>query len=107
MGLYSTIKTAARCGNCKWEGEVEIQFKYGNLYAHEYSVGDPVIWGRTQVGEPGLTRVVVEGVGTCPRCDAEINCNIYVDHDVIQKVEISHGEYDYFHGEGDYVILER
>lgn len=107
MGLYSTIKTAVRCGNCGWEGEAEIQFKYGNLYSHEYSVGDPVVWGRTQVGEPGLTRVVVEGVGACPRCDTEVICDIYLVHDVIQKVQTSHSEHNYFHGEEDYVILER
>lgn len=105
MGLYSTIRTLLRCGQCGHEGEVEVQFKYGNLWAHEYTVGDAIIWGRTQVGDSSEVLVAAIGIAGCPTCDQDVYFDVLIDCGRIRSVQSSSGKYDYHHGEGDYVIL--
>lgn len=79
--------------------------KYGNLWAHAYRIGDSILWGRTQVGDPTEVLVSALGMGGCPACDGETFFDIVIAHGRIRSVQPSSGEYDYHHGEGDYVIL--
>jgi hypothetical protein len=106
MGLYSTVSAEVQCQTCGWHGEAKIQFHYGNLYDNEYVVGSPIVWGRTQVGESGHAKVVAEGVGECPHCGADLDFDVFVEHDIITSVQASSGKYDYFQAGGDYVVLE-
>ena len=105
MGLYSTIWAPLQCNCCGFESEVDVQFKYGNLWVHEYMVGDSIAWGRTQVGEPSEIRVAALGTASCPRCHEEACFDVIIERGRIKSVQSSRGEYDYHHGEGDYVII--
>lgn len=105
MGLFSRTNVQMTCASCGWSGVVEVQFEYGNLYNHVYAVGDPIVWGRTQVGDPSERRVVVEGIAVCPKCNTEKLFDIYIEDGRLRAIEPASGKYDYHHGEGNYVIL--
>lgn len=104
MGMYSTIQAPLVCKRCGLESQVEVQFKYGNLWLHTYNVGDVIVWGRTQVGDASEVAVAALGVGGCPACDDEAQFDVLIDHGRIASVAPSTGQHDYFHN-GDYVVL--
>ena len=106
MGLFSTIKVAAKCSECCQIGVSEVQFKYGNLWIHEYGLGSEIVWGRTQVGDLREAKVAVEGIGECSSCKVDLYFDIIVEAGVIQSVGQRSGKYDYFRGEGNYFILD-
>jgi hypothetical protein len=106
MALYSTIETNFQCSSCDWIGPVEVQFKYGNLWDHTYTIGSPIVWGRTQIGDPAEHRVSAQGLVVCPGCSTETCFDILIEGGVIKSVTPDSGEYDYHHGEGHYVILK-
>jgi hypothetical protein len=105
MGLYNTITTSMQCSHCGWNGEVEVQFKYGNLHDHEYGIGSRIVWGRTEIGNEAERCVAVEGIAACPQCGQEPLFDIIIDGGIIRSVEPSSGRFDYHHGEGHYVII--
>jgi len=69
--------------------DVEIQFRYGDVWQHEYRVGDVLRWGGNDVGAPGQSMVRVEGIaGPCPSCGAaDLEYDILIEADVIRAVE--------------------
>jgi len=105
--MYNSLFTEFECGECGWSGTGEMQFKYGNLRRNEYVIGSKIIWGRVQVGESVETAVVADAVAICPRCHAMHDCDIFIRNGQIVRAERSTGAYDYVHGEGFYVILEK
>lgn len=107
MAHYNEVAANITCAKCGYIGPAQVQFKYGNLYRHNYKVGDHIIWGTTQVGDPSERSVVVQGIAPCPSCGAQSDFDIYIDDGVIRSVEPSTGGYDYHHGEGFYVIVDR
>lgn len=84
---------------------MEVQFKYGNLWTHEYEVGDSIAWGRTQVGDPAEVLVAALGIAGCSKCDFDAKFDVIIERGRIRAVQPSSGAYDYHHGHGDYVIL--
>ncbi|MBK8256729.1 MAG: hypothetical protein IPK82_29165 [Polyangiaceae bacterium] len=72
-----------------------VQFKYGNVHDHEYKVGNRVIWGRPQIGDPKERRVVVQGIAGCPTCDKDNFFDILIIDSVIKDVMPQSGLYDY------------
>jgi hypothetical protein len=105
MGLYSVVRCRKVCHQCGTDVIFAIQFKYGNLYAHEYEVGDLIVWGRTQVGDPNEAKVAVQGIGTCPACGNELDFDIVISSGVIRSVAVSQGAYDYRGALEGYVVL--
>jgi hypothetical protein len=106
MGLYSTIETNFQCSRCDWKGPIEVQFKYGNLWNHKYTIGSRIVWGRTQIGDPADRLVSVQGIAACPRCNLEIFFDILIEGGVIRAMTPASGKYDYSYGEGHYLILD-
>ena len=103
--MYSTTRGSLACSSCGWSGEVEVQFTYGNLYAHDYRVGDAIVWGSTQVGDPSEKRVAAEGITSCPGCRAEALFDVIIVDGTLEAVEPSTGRFDYARGEGNYVVF--
>jgi hypothetical protein len=106
MGMYSEIRAQLQCDYCGSTNEVRVQFKYGNLYDHEYAVGDKIVWGRFQVGDPSERRVVARGIAGCPKCGQNAYFDILIENGCVRSVIPANGLYDYHHGEGNYVVLE-
>lgn len=48
-----------------------MQFRFGNMRAHVYQLGDAVIWGAPQEGERSARHVLVRGDGVCHACRAD------------------------------------
>jgi hypothetical protein len=89
---------------------VVVQFKYGNTWQFEYTVGDELRWGGNQIGVPGKTCVVLEGVSEhpCPNCgyDGEWNLDVLVKDDRLVSAETSTGRYDFAKAEQTFVVLD-
>jgi rubredoxin len=103
---YNEVEANVACPGCGRAEPLQVQFKYGNLYRHRYVVGDQIIWGDTQIGDPSEREVVVYGVSSCPSCGVNKDFDIHIDGGVIRSVEPSRGIYDYHHGEGFYVVID-
>jgi hypothetical protein len=94
MAAYNTLRAVAPCPNCGVSIEVEIQFRYGNVWQQEYKIGDVLRWGGNDVGVPGQNLVRVEGIaGPCPHCGtSDLEYDIVIEKDVIRAVEPVAGE---------------
>ena len=40
MGAFNTVRILGTCPSCKNEVNLEVQFKYGDVWQHHYQVGD-------------------------------------------------------------------
>lgn len=107
MGTFNSVLWVGPCSNCSEIVGREVQFRFGETWQHEYSVGERIVWGRADVGEPGLSVVVVEGFAlACPNCGEELGeCEILVESDRLKGVRELTGRYDF--GELGYVELDR
>ena len=63
MGAFNEVEGDAVCSHCGLNARFVVQFKYGDTWQLEYRLGDKLRWGGNDEGEPGLPRVVVEGIG--------------------------------------------
>ncbi|HTX78521.1 MAG TPA: hypothetical protein VMC62_02585 [Longilinea sp.] len=69
MGAFNTVMSEQKCSNCGIVSEFAVQFKYGEVWQHEYVLGDRIIWGKGNIGNQEYKKVVVDGVGEpCPNC---------------------------------------
>ena len=108
MGLFNTVETRVSCP-CGNEENLEVQFRYGDVYQHHYQVGDVIQWDpktpSTNVGAPGHSKVVVEGFKLCPVCEAELEFEIWLEKDKIVAVKPATGVYDFFENQ-DFIVIE-
>ena len=63
MGAFNVVKGTSSCPNCGQVVVFDVQFKYGDTWQYVYRLGDTLRWGGNDIGEPGFSRVLVEGVG--------------------------------------------
>lgn len=107
MGLYSVAQHEQRCPRCEAHVRFDAQFKYGNLYAHTYRVGDRIVWGRTQVGDPSERRVAVSGIGVCAACGSELDFDVIIADGALESVHDRDGSYDYRDAAEGYLVIAR
>ena len=105
MGLYNEVRVRQACPQFGIIAIFDVQFKYGSLYAHECVVGDSIVWGRTQFGDPNESKVVVSGIGSCSACGNELDFDVMISSGVIRSVAVSRGAYDYRGAAENYVVL--
>lgn len=109
MGAFNTVTAAAVCPNCDVEVSVPVQFKYGSTWQHDYAIGDALRWGGNDVGTPGHSHVVVEGIADapCPNCgyDEEWRLYVHVKGDQIASVETATGAYDFTKEGRTFIVL--
>ena len=43
---------SVECSNCHQTVEKAIQFKYGDCWQHDYTIGDRLAWGGNDRGNP-------------------------------------------------------
>ena len=69
MGLFNTLTTETKCANCQKLSVFELQFKYGETWQYNYTIGDIITWGKVNVGLPHCQRVRIEAISNkCPHC---------------------------------------
>lgn len=101
MSLFNTLKTQVSCLSCGAVTLQNIQFKYGDTYQHEYSLGDEILWSNSQPnndwGCASDEHVVVEGLGEkCSTCLGSFPVfDIFVRKNVIEKVKNHSDEFDF------------
>lgn len=100
MGAFNTLVLKQACPACGRKIELRIQFKYGDTWQYEYSLGDLVRWGGNDIGRPGQKHVVVDGVAEdCPACDHELpDYEVHIENDCIARVVPQAGRYDFAAG---------
>ncbi len=62
MGAFNVIKINHVCKSCKINVMIQVQFKYGDIWQYEYSLGDSLKWGGNDTGVSGRRKVIVDGV---------------------------------------------
>jgi hypothetical protein len=108
MGAFNTVTIDYKCQKCGQMISMIIQFKYGDVWQHQYRVGDMIKWNKNNVGEPGHKRVVIEAFSEdCPICgNLGQDFEVWLENDRIIDVKPSGGEFDFVHREEPYIILE-
>lgn len=100
MGAFNTVAMILECSNCHETVEKQIQFKYGDCWQHEYSVGDRLTWGGNDEGQPGVQRVRVRAMaGACPNCQCLGHewFEVVIKRDVITSVRPSTAMPEFFY----------
>lgn len=108
MGAFNVVKIPEKCKNCGQNIERRVQFKYGEVWQHEYTVGDELIWGANNLGNPQFTQVVVDGAGEdCPNCRSfGEDYEIWVTNGKLSDVKRATGQYDFVKTHGEYILVK-
>ncbi len=111
MGAFNVVTIKEKCSACGNFVELRIQFKYAEVWQHEYEPGDSLIWSKRRFGndgEPGHKRVVVDAVAeNCPVCDAEgPDYEVWLENDRIVAVKPFSGKFDFVRFHETYIIVE-
>ena len=111
MGAFNIVSASANCPRCHQRVEVAVQFKYGDVWQHEYRIMDELKWGSTtDIGKPGLEHVVLDGEGeSCPVCryDGDWGFYVYIERDRIVEVQPADGRYDFVTSGSSYIVLKK
>jgi hypothetical protein len=95
MGTFNVLTAPVACRSCQQVYQERIQFKFGDLWQHEYVLGDELLWDRNNEGEPGVAHVVVLGISeldACPHCglaylaDEEPEYDLHIVENVLCSV---------------------
>ncbi|MEU4694709.1 hypothetical protein [Actinoplanes sp. NPDC023714] len=104
---FNVVTIDETCPVCANPIRRRVQFKYGELRAHEYELGDVLRWGVNEEGVPAKL-VLVEGVPEeCPACgdDPEWVYEIVIRDNVIESA--TRGTTDPFaEADNNYIIVE-
>jgi hypothetical protein len=86
---------------------LKIQFRYGEIWDHIYSLEDEIRWGYENAGEQGKKLVVLDGEAEpCDSCDETVDYLVFVENDVIKTVKVNSGEYSFFNMVDAFIVLE-
>lgn len=89
MSAFNRLHAQVRCPSCGNTPEQVIQFKFGDVWQHDYQLGDVLRWGGNDIGRPELAKVIVSGSGEeCPVCHARgEDYVVVVESDVLAAVD--------------------
>ena len=80
-----------------------LQFKYGDVWQHEYKIGDTLKWDANNYGQKDANKVVVDAVNEDSR--KEIDYYITIVNNVITDAQPNLGYFD-FGKHGDTFIIQ-
>jgi len=110
MSAFNTVRASAECPRCHSHVEIKVQFKYGDTRQYEYGLGDDLRWGGNDIGIPGKSSIVVDGVAEtpCPKCgfDDEWEFYVFVERDKISRVVQADGSYDFSAMDQAHLVLQ-
>ncbi|BBH70555.1 hypothetical protein ACTI_72400 [Actinoplanes sp. OR16] len=105
---FNVLTIDETCPACAHQIRRRVQFKYGELWAHEYELGDTLRWGVNEEGSPARL-VRVEGVPeACSLCgdDPEWVYDIVIRDNVIESAARSTTVNPFAETENDYIVVE-
>lgn len=101
MPAYNTVKIVD-------SGQtVTVQFKYGEVWQHEYKIGESIKWGDNNTGIEGAEKVVVYGMSE-PSTEQQSGKEyeiLIVHNRIVDVSSISEGRD--FSGDRNYIIVEK
>ena len=105
MSAYNTVIFSWKDTKTKKNYDLQIQFKYGEVWQHEYKIGDNLKWGSNNTGDPLAKKVVVEGILEGGKLieNMPADFQIYI---VDNKIETVLPMYNFLEFDNDYIILE-
>jgi hypothetical protein len=108
MGAFNTVVVPWKGPATSTKCELKVQFKYGDVWQHEYQVGDTLNWGGNDVGSREARRVVVDGVleGEPSIPGVPEDFEVHIVNNKIDKVIPATGAYDFVHADDTFIILE-
>ncbi len=108
MSAYNTVTYPWKDPNSGKMYDLQIQFKYGEIWQHEYKVGDLLKWGDNDIGDRSADKVFVEGVlegekltDTMPK-----NFEIYIGCNKIECILPSSNKYNFLETDNDYIVFK-
>jgi len=93
MGAYNVLVVTDPCPYCGADGPREIQFNYGDTSQHEYHLGEPLLWGNRDKGNPNAFMVIVHGFSSCQGCD-KWDAVLFIRENVITDWEWATDKFD-------------
>ncbi len=110
MSAFNIVRGQTVCPSCSSMVEVVAQFKFGSVWQHEYRIGDQLQWGRNDRGKRGIHHVVVDAVteSDCPQCGISKEWDLYlhIERDLLVRLELANGKYDFVQARENFIILE-
>jgi len=110
VGAFNEVTGEAVCPACGTSVSVCAQFKYGDKWQFEYSIGDTLRWGGNDEGVPGRRSVVVDAIASspCPECGSveEWNLYLFVECDRLIRLKTADGTHDFVGGHAGHIVLE-
>jgi len=107
MGLYNTLVIESICSRCYSRATLKIQFRYGEIWDHMYSLDDEIKWGSNNTGTPGKKYVVLDGEAEpCDSCDEAVDYLIFLVDDIIKAAKVNEGEYSFLNMEDTFIVIE-
>lgn len=108
MGAFNTVTapwTDPATGNSH---QLTVQFKYGDVWQHEYQIGDTLNWGGNDVGRREDRRVVVDGVleGEPSILGVPEDFEVHIVNNKIDRVIPATGAYDFVNASDTFIVLE-
>ena len=91
MSAFNTITAAASCPFCGHTQEWNVQFKYGDCWQYDYSIGDRLRWGGNKKGSNVGAAVRAPGIAAepCQQCSKDnIGAAVYFSDNVIKRIEL-------------------
>jgi hypothetical protein len=105
MSAYNTVIFHWIDAKVNKKFDLKVQFKYGEVWQHEYKIGDDIKWGTNEIGDQSAKKVVVEGVleGEALTENMPEDFQIYI---VNNKIENIVPIFNFFETKDDYIVLE-
>lgn len=109
MGAFNTVNLAWLRSQASEVIDVKVQFKYGDTWQHDYSVGDILKWGGNDIGERDAKRVVVDGCLDSPAAFPSVpeNFEVHIVNGKIDRVIPATGRFDFASVGESFIILEK
>ena len=109
MGAFNIVHLAWRRSQASEVHDLKIQFKYGDTWQHEYSVGDILKWGGNDIGERDAKRVVVDGCLDSPTAFPSVpeSFEVHIVNGRIDRVIPATGSFDFASVGESFIILEK
>ena len=93
MALFNVLKTELQCPYCNYQGEFDIEFRFGVVDMDSYRLGEELIWTGARASVP-KTRPILqkwcgEGYAECPKCHRDFWVCISVEDNVLRSVAVN------------------
>jgi hypothetical protein len=109
MGAYNTLRVSVKCKFCLNYYRSKLQFKIGEVWQHEYQVGDQIKWDDDILPRKTIMAYGILEDEICPICkkNNEAEYDILIENGEIRNYALAKNVALYLRNEeGNYYILE-